>query len=87
MSVVLEGMADGGVMVGIPRATSQRIAAHTMMVRRPKLLINILHSKVHDYIMLQSAASLVLQKGIHPAQVGIYHCIYLAEKFSEEFTS
>lgn len=34
MSVVLEGMADGGVFVGIPRAMAQRIAAHTMMVNR-----------------------------------------------------
>lgn len=32
MAVVLEGMADGGVMTGIPRAMSQRIAAHTMLV-------------------------------------------------------
>ena len=33
MAVVLEGMADGGVMTGIPRAMSQRIAAYTMLVR------------------------------------------------------
>ena len=32
MSVVMEGMADGGVLVGIPRTMAQRIAAHTMMV-------------------------------------------------------
>ncbi len=39
MAVVLEGMADGGVMTGIPRAMSQRIAAHTMLVNPLLLMI------------------------------------------------
>ncbi len=32
MAVALEALADGGVMAGIPRALSQRVAAHTMLV-------------------------------------------------------
>ena len=32
MAVALEAMADGGVLVGIPRPMAQRIAAYTMMV-------------------------------------------------------
>lgn len=32
MSVILEAMADGGVLVGLPRAMSQKIAAYTMIV-------------------------------------------------------
>lgn len=31
MSVILEAMADGGVLVGLPRAMAQRIAAYTMI--------------------------------------------------------
>ena len=67
MSVVLEGMADGGVFVGIPRAMAQRIAAHTMMVNR----LSVAYYFCFKWITFvsQSAASLVLQKGIHPAEV------------------
>lgn len=30
--MVLQALADGGVLVGIPRDMAERIAAHTMMV-------------------------------------------------------
>ena len=33
MAVALEALADGGVLVGIPRPMAQRIAAYTMMVQ------------------------------------------------------
>ncbi len=33
MEVVLEAMADGGVMTGIPHSLSLRMSAHTMIVR------------------------------------------------------
>lgn len=32
MSVILEAMADGGVLVGLPRSMAQKIAAYTMIV-------------------------------------------------------
>ena len=75
MSVVLEGMADGGVFVGIPRAMAQRVAAHTMMVNRLSVVLGV--DIIRTLFIMQSAANLVLQKGIHPAQVstGLLMCI------------
>ena len=32
MAMALEAMADGGVLVGIPRTMAQKVAAYTMMV-------------------------------------------------------
>ena len=32
MGLVLESMSDGGVLVGIPRAMADKVAAYTMMV-------------------------------------------------------
>ena len=74
MSVVLEGMADGGVFVGIPRAMAQRVAAHTMMVSR----LSVVYSSIIRTFYLQSAANLVLQKGIHPAQVSTAGSVIIA---------
>ena len=34
MGLVMEALADGGVLVGIPRPMADKIAAYTMMVRR-----------------------------------------------------
>ena len=34
MGLVMEALADGGVLVGIPRGMADKIAAYTMMVRR-----------------------------------------------------
>ena len=33
MAVLMEAMADGGVLVGIPRDLSDKMAAYTMLVR------------------------------------------------------
>ena len=49
MFSVIEGLADGGVKVGLPRDLAMRLAAHTLL----------------------GAAKMVLETGIHPAQLKV----------------
>lgn len=47
MFAVIEGLADGGVKVGLPRDLALKLAAYTLL----------------------GAAKMVLETGIHPAQL------------------
>ena len=46
MLVVLEAMADAGVLAGLPRAAAQDIAIYTMLVRMLPRHANMLISSV-----------------------------------------
>lgn len=62
--IFLEAMADGGVMMGLPRAEALELAAQSMYSSfdmRTGLIIL--------YIALQGAARMTLQAGTHPAQL------------------
>ncbi|XP_064382663.1 pyrroline-5-carboxylate reductase-like [Halichondria panicea] len=51
MAVALEALADGGVMAGIPRALSQRVAAHTMLSTAQLVIKKKLHpAEVKDAV-------------------------------------
>ncbi len=60
--IFLEAMADGGVMMGLPRVEALELAAQSKILMRFHCLCS--HSTA-----LQGAARMVLQAGAHPAQI------------------
>ena len=61
-------MADGAVLSGIPRQMALQFSAHAMMVSGSLYNTLCYNGLLTAY---QSAARLVLEKGQHPAEVGI----------------
>jgi pyrroline-5-carboxylate reductase len=60
----LEAMADGGVMMGLPRAEALELASQS------KLGVQSFNRLFFNYTTaLQGAARMVLQTGTHPAQL------------------
>lgn len=69
--VVLEAMADGGVMMGLPRAEAIELAAQSAsnLLFGASYGCGALTVVVSGCIALQGAARMILQGGIHPAQL------------------
>lgn len=64
--LVLEAMADGGVMMGLPRAEALELAAQSESGhRRPPLC----ETDRRLPLALQGTARMALQSGVHPAQI------------------
>ncbi|KAG1768371.1 putative delta 1-pyrroline-5-carboxylate reductase [Suillus occidentalis] len=61
--IFLEAMADGGVMMGLPRAEALELAAQS------EILLIAQHIPLIVSLALQGAARMVLQAGAHPAQI------------------
>jgi pyrroline-5-carboxylate reductase len=61
--IFLEAMADGGVMMGLPRAEALELAAQS------EILLVAQHIPLIVSLALQGAARMVLQAGAHPAQI------------------
>lgn len=74
----LEGMADGAVLSGIPRQMALKFSAYAIMVSEsskkyfdfPHFLVPVKFSYIFCWFA-QSAARLVLEKGISPADVSM----------------
>jgi pyrroline-5-carboxylate reductase len=62
--IFLEAMADGGVMMGLPRAEALELASQSTssdcLIKEPLLIYDV---------ALQGAARMVLQSGSHPSQI------------------
>jgi pyrroline-5-carboxylate reductase len=62
VALVLEAMADGGVMMGLPRAEALELAAQSKSeYRRWKALVLI--------VAILGTGKLALEGGLHPAQL------------------
>jgi pyrroline-5-carboxylate reductase len=62
--IVLEAMADGGVMMGLPRAEALELACQSRSFNYNSI------SKLNSNILaLQGTARMALQPGAHPAQI------------------
>ena len=61
--IFMEAMADGGVMMGLPRAEALELAAQSLFSK----LMNWINRLTIP--ALQGAARMVLQGGAHPAQI------------------
>jgi pyrroline-5-carboxylate reductase len=61
--IFLEAMADGGVMMGLPRPEALELAAQSASL----FLLN--SRQLTRIVALQGAARMVLQGGTHPAQL------------------
>ena len=64
-AIFLEAMADGGVMMGLPRAEALELAAQSWwsLIR---CLFNVL---IAIFIAIQGTARMALQPGAHPARI------------------
>jgi pyrroline-5-carboxylate reductase len=66
--LVLEAMADGGVMMGLPRSEALELAAQSMFSHFcPCQTFATKYFRV--VIAMQGAARMVLQTGMHPAAI------------------
>ena len=63
--IFLEAMADGGVMMGLPRAEALELAAQSELVFH--IFFRCLIPTI--IIALQGTARMALQQGAHPAQI------------------
>lgn len=64
--IFLEAMADGGVMMGLPRAEALELAAQSMSC---PILVREHHVDCPACVALQGTARMTLQAGTHPAQL------------------
>lgn len=62
----LEAMADGGVMMGLPRAEALELAAQSTFSAN---MMDRHSAELHQFAALQGAARMALQPGAHPAQI------------------
>lgn len=65
VALVLEAMADGGVMMGLPRAEALELAAQSQLITVDN---SIRHIKLTD-LAIQGTGRMALYAGLHPAQL------------------
>lgn len=89
MCLVLEAMADGGVMMGLPREGALELAAQSKFF----LWLSIVHRERADRgfecvcTAMQGAARMVLQTGMHPAALkdSVTSKLFRAPLFLQDF--
>jgi len=63
-AIFLEAMADGGVMMGLPRAEALELAAQS-----ESLIYQSFHILTSAFPAIQGTARMALQPGAHPARI------------------